>query len=122
MYVRMFWGKLKPNTWNEFEQIYRETITKLTEGVKGFRGRQLLRSTENSDEGLSITLWDTYDAMEIYARSPLHKEAAKRAQHLYVGEYWIRHFEIRNSSHMSGASDGEATADEERLVGVESWH
>ena len=98
MYVRMFWGRLKPGKWDEYERIYKENIPKLTEGIGGFHGRQLLRNTENPDEGMSMTFWDTLEAMQSYAQSPLHKDVASRAEHLYAGEYWVRNFEIKTST------------------------
>ena len=98
MYVRMLWGRLKTGMWDEYEKYYNEHMNQLTEGMDGFRGRQLLRSTENPDEGLSITLWETLDAIHAYTRDPRYTEVSRGIQDLYVGEYWVRQFEIKSST------------------------
>ena len=69
----------------------------ITQGIEGFRGRQLLRSNENLDEGMSIALWDTQEALQKYDRSLLRQEAARRTERLYAGDYWVRNFEIKSS-------------------------
>ena len=98
MYVRMLWGKLRHGMWDEYEKYYNDHIEPVTREIGGFRGRQLLRSTENGDEGLSLTLWDTQEAMQSYDRSPNRQEAGKGMEHMYSGEYWVKHFEIRSST------------------------
>ena len=65
--------------------------------MPGFSGRQLLRSTKNPDEGVSITYWDTQEDVENYDKSPQRQENARAADHLYAGEYWVKHFEVRSS-------------------------
>ena len=69
MYVRIFWGKIKPGRWDEYEAHYNENIQALGEKMPGFSGRQLLRSTENPDEGTSITFWDTKEEVDAYDKS-----------------------------------------------------
>lgn len=98
MYVRMTWGRLRYGMWDEYEQYYNDHIEPITEGRPGFKGRQLLRSSENPDEGMIITLWDTLDELQAYARHPARQEAARGVEHLYTGEYWVRNFEVRSSS------------------------
>ena len=101
MYVRMVWGKLMPGMWNEFERYYSKNIGLVTEGMEAFRGRQLLRSTQNPDEGISITYWDNLGAVEAYGRNPLHQENAKEVNHLYTGEYWVQVFDIKSSTNQA---------------------
>ena len=49
-------GKLRRGSWEEYSRIYHETVDDITKDTKGLCGRQLLRSTENPDEGLSVTM------------------------------------------------------------------
>ncbi len=98
MHVRMLWGRLRVGMWGEYERSYNEHIEPLTRGRKGFLGRQLLRSTENPDEGASVTLWDSFEDLQAYDRSAERQEAAKALEHLYTGEYWVRVFEVRSST------------------------
>ena len=48
--------------------------------MKGFHGRRLLRSLENPDEGISITLWETKEDMENYVKSAQRQELARDAE------------------------------------------
>jgi heme-degrading monooxygenase HmoA len=98
MYARVLWGKIKMGMWDEYERYYDQKIISSTEGVKGFRGRRLLRSLENPDEGISISLWETKEDMENYVKSPRRQELARDAEKLYSGEYWVKHFEVKSSN------------------------
>ena len=64
MVCRIFWGKLRLGKWAEYERYYNEVVVPGTAKMHGFRGRQLLRSSENPDEGISLTFWETKQDME----------------------------------------------------------
>lgn len=98
MYARLVWGKLKPGMWDEYERGYSEEVVSRTRQIKGFRGRRLLRGLDDTNEGISITLWETKEDMENYAKSPERQARAKEAERLYAGDYWVKHFEIRVST------------------------
>ena len=97
MFVRMLWGRLRVGMWGDYENYYNEHIEPITKDIDGFRGRQLLQSTENPDEGMSIAMWDSLDALRQYDRSRERQEAARGVEHLYTGEYWVRNFELKSS-------------------------
>ena len=65
MYVRMVWGKLRPGAWGEYERHYHERVAGAGK-AKGLRERQLLRSTEDPDEGISVSVWDTLEDLRNY--------------------------------------------------------
>ena len=72
MYIRMVWGKLRPGAWGEYERHYHERVAGAG-NVKGLKERQLLRSTEDPDEGISLVFgipWKTCAATrpESFAR------------------------------------------------------
>ncbi|MDH3443133.1 MAG: antibiotic biosynthesis monooxygenase [Deltaproteobacteria bacterium] len=98
MYARVHWGKIKPGMWDEYERYYDQKVVKSTEGMKGFRGRRLLRSTDNPEEGISISLWEAKEDLESYVGSSQRKNLGKEAERLYSGEYWVKHFEVRSST------------------------
>ena len=60
MFVRMVWGKLRPGSWNEYESHYKENVIGKA-NITGLLSRQLLRSTEDPDEGISLSNWDTLE-------------------------------------------------------------
>ena len=97
MHVLIAWGKLRLGSWDEFEAFYNERVKPSTTNTKGLRERQLLRSTEDPDEGMSVSMWDTQEDLLNYERSESRSMLAKEAEHLYRGEFWVKHFEVRDS-------------------------
>lgn len=93
MYVRIFWGRVKQGKWDEYERFYNENVGPVSQKMKGFLGRQLMRSTVDPDEGASISLWETMEDLARYERSPERQRLALAVEHLYAGQYWIGHFE-----------------------------
>ena len=61
MYVRMLWGRLRHGMWDEYKKHYDGRMEPITQGIGELRGRELLQSTENPNEGMSITMWDTLE-------------------------------------------------------------
>ena len=49
----------------EYGRYYNEKVVKAAEGLKGYKGRRLLRSVENPEEGISISLWETKEDLAI---------------------------------------------------------
>ena len=98
MFARVVWGKLKPGKWDEYERDYNDKILPKSRQIKGFRGRRLMRGIEDPNEGISITLWETKEDMENYAKSSERQTRAKEAEQLYAGDYWVKHFEVKVST------------------------
>jgi heme-degrading monooxygenase HmoA len=95
MYARVAWGKVKPGTWAEYERLYREEILPASRDVKGLHFRELLQGSDDADEGISLTLWESKEDLEAYERSELYQRFVDRARAFYVGEYWVKHFDVR---------------------------
>ena len=94
MYVRMVWGKLQPGTWQDYERHYHDRVANANYAVKGLQERQLLRSTEDPDEGISVSIWNSVEDLLEYERGEFRQRLAKEVEHLYRGEYWVKHFEV----------------------------
>jgi heme-degrading monooxygenase HmoA len=88
-------SKVKPGTWDRYERIYREEIVPASRGVKGLRFRELLRGSDDPNEGISFTLWDSREDMEAYERGEVYQRFLDQVKDCYVGEYWIKHFDVR---------------------------
>ncbi len=103
MYVRVSWGSLRPGNWEEYERYYNERVVPSTSGVHGLRERQLWRGTEDPDEGMSYSVWDTLGDLHDYERSETRRELLQEVEHLHRpwsyarGEYWVKHFEVVGS-------------------------
>ena len=44
MFARVAWGKVKPGTWQEYEQVYHDAILPETRNVRGLVFRELLHA------------------------------------------------------------------------------
>ncbi len=95
MYARIAWGKVKPGSWEEYERVYRDEILPGSRGVQGLRFRELLRGTDDPDEGISMTLWESREDLEAYEQSAAYQGFVERARAYYVGEYWVKHLVSR---------------------------
>lgn len=98
MYARVLWGKVKMGAWEEYERYYDDKVVPITASMKGFKGRRLLRSMENPEEGISISLWDTKEDMENYVKSSQRQTIARDGDKFYSGDYWVKHFEVKSSN------------------------
>ena len=98
MFIRMVWGKLRPGSWGEYERHYHERLANADNtAIKGLKERQLLRGTEDPDEGISVSIWETLDDLRNYETGEFRQNVAREMEHLYRGEYWVKHFEISSS-------------------------
>jgi len=53
-----------------------------------------LRSTEDPDEGISVSVWDSLEGLCNYETGEFRQSLAREVEHLYRGEYWVKHFGI----------------------------
>ena len=97
-YVMMAWGKLRLGSWDQYEEFYRSQVEESTASVDGLRYRMLLRSTEDPDEGLSVSIWDSEESLLRYERSGLRRQMAQKVEDLYRGEFWVKHFQVTDSN------------------------
>ena len=97
MFVRLVWGKLRPGSWDDYERHFHDRVVAAPSPVAGLRERQLLRSTEDPDEGISVSIWNTLEEMRSYETGEFRQTIAKEVEHLYRGEYWVKHFEVADT-------------------------
>ena len=90
MLLRIIRGKLKPGTWDAFENAYRTSISNAGP-IEGLRGRWLVQDLDDPDSGSTISLWTTEEALQIYESSDLLKNTitAKLAP-FFSGQYETR--------------------------------
>jgi len=65
-----------------------------TGSTKGLRQRQLLRGTEDPDEAVSLSIWDSLNDMRSYETGEVRQSMARQVEHLYTGQYWVKHFQM----------------------------
>ena len=95
MFARVAWGKVKPGSWEDYERLYREELVPASQNVKGLRFRELLRGTDDPNEGISLSLWESSADLEAYEQSDVYRQFNDRVRAFYAGEYWIKHFDVR---------------------------
>ena len=95
MLARVAWGKVKPGTWQEYEQVYHDAILPETRSVKGLVFRELLQGVDDPNEGISLTLWESREDLDAYEQSGLYQGLVERARAFYVGEFWVKHFDVK---------------------------
>ena len=96
--VMMAWGKLRLGSWDQYEEFYRGQVEPASGSVEGLSNRLLLRSAEDPDEGLSLSVWDNEETLLRYERSDLRRNMAQEVENLYRGEFWVKHFQITDSN------------------------
>ena len=96
--IMMAWGKLRLGSWDQYEQFYRDQVLQGGGAVDGLKDRMLLRSTEDPDEGISVSLWDNEEALLRYERSDIRRGMAQEVENLYRGQFWVKHFQVTDSN------------------------
>ena len=96
--IMMAWGKLRLGSWDQYEQFYRDQVLQGGGAVDGLKDRMLLRSTEDPDEGISVSLWDNEEALLRYERSDIRRSMAQEVENLYRGQFWVKHFQVTDSN------------------------
>ena len=97
--IMMAWGKLRLGSWDQYEEFYRSQVLQGdSRKVEGMSERLLLRSTEDPDEGISVSVWDSEEALLRYERSDLRRNMAREVEGLYRGEFWVKHFQVTDSN------------------------
>ena len=97
MYVRIVWGLLRLGKWTEYERHFNDRVAIPDYNIQGLYGRHLLRGIHDPDEGISLSIWESMECMLSYERSELREEVAQEVEHLYQGEYWVKHFEVSST-------------------------
>jgi len=87
VFLRIISGKLKPGTWEQYEQAYREAVAEAG-AIDGLMGRWLTRDTDDPDAGTTVSLWSTESAMKAYEQSDILKNKINaRLAPFFSGEF-----------------------------------
>ena len=96
MIMRITWGKLRADSWNDFEKTYRSTVATKGRDVKGLRGRWLLQDATDRNTGFAVSLWESAADMQAYEDSNLYRqEFAPALQPFFVGDYKTYRSEVK---------------------------
>jgi heme-degrading monooxygenase HmoA len=85
MFMRLTWGRVKSGLWDEYERTYRSLPV---ENVPGLKNRCLVQIEEKTDEGFTMTLWESRKAMEDFLASELYlTQVIPKLRPFFLGEF-----------------------------------
>lgn len=71
MYVRIYWGRLHPGSWQPVEERYRALMAIDTPGLIA---RLVTRDVNDSDSLFTITIWNDAPSVEAWEASPDYRD------------------------------------------------
>jgi len=83
LYIRILSVKLQPGKTEEFASIYQKEILPVLRNVTGCRYAFLTEGVEERNEVISLTIWDSKEAADIYENSGLFQKLTKKVQHTF---------------------------------------
>jgi len=94
MLMRVTWGKIKPGKWGEYERLW-NAYAKRTAAASGLKARYLLRDTDTTDAGYSISLWEKAGDFEAFKKT---EPDSKEMSDCFVGQYVTTVCEVRGAT------------------------
>jgi heme-degrading monooxygenase HmoA len=106
LYIRILSVKLQPGKTEEFAKIYQSEILPVLRSVQGCRYAFLTEGVEERNEVISLTIWDSKEAAEVYEASGLFKKLTRKVQHTFSELYqWKMAAERRSSVQVMTTED-----------------
>jgi heme-degrading monooxygenase HmoA len=86
MLMRITWGKIIDGKWDEYARIW-EKSARDTHGVKGLKGRWLVRDSENKSAGYSISHWESREDLDAYTATQQGRPENREMIACFTGQY-----------------------------------
>ena len=83
--VRMIVANVPAEQAEAARRVWKDHCAPLMIGVSGCTSEQLLASTEDPGEIISMATWDSQEAIDAYRTSPEHEEIQRRTRELLSG-------------------------------------
>jgi len=87
LYIRILSVKLQPGKTEEFAGIYQREILPVLRNVSGCRYGFLTKGVEDQNEVISLTIWDSKEAADVYESSGLFQKLTRKVQHTFSELY-----------------------------------
>jgi heme-degrading monooxygenase HmoA len=98
MYIRMTFVKLKHGKREAARKLYNDEVISTHIGRKGLRFVHLLESTDNKEEGIAVTAWDTREDAIAYERGGDYEKLIGKFKEMIIGEPLLKSYQITASS------------------------
>lgn len=106
LYVRILSVRLKPGRIEEFGRLYNSQILPVLHNVQGCRYAFLTEGVEERNEVISVTIWNSKEAADVYESSGLFRKLTRKVQHTFSELYqWKMAVEKRSSVQVSTTED-----------------
>jgi quinol monooxygenase YgiN len=81
MFLRLVSAKVQPGKLEELRHLYTNVVIPALLSVKGCHYAYLIENTEEKNEAISLTIWDSQQDAENYERSGLFDELTDKIKH-----------------------------------------
>ena len=106
LFIRILSVKLQPGKTEEFARIYQTEILPVLRSVQGCRYAFLTEGVEERNEVISLTIWDSKDAADIYESSGLFRKLTRKVRHTFSELYqWKMAAERRSNVQVTTTED-----------------
>ena len=106
LYVRIVSINLKPGMVEEFARLYNTEILPVLHNVQGCHYAFLTEGIPERNEVISVTIWDSRDAADVYETSGIFNRLTRRVQHTFSELYqWKLAVEKRSSVQVTSTQD-----------------
>ena len=106
LYVRIVSVNLKAGMVEEFARLYTTEILPVLHNVHGCKYAFLTEGIQERNEVISVTIWESRDAADIYESSGLFQRLTRKVQHTFSELYqWKLAVEKRSSVQVASTED-----------------
>jgi heme-degrading monooxygenase HmoA len=98
MYVRMTFFAVKEGKMSQLRDMYNKEVIPAHKAHKGIRFVHLLECLDNTNEGISVTAWDTKADLDSYEKSGDYEKLVGLFRDMYHGTPTLKSFEVTASS------------------------
>ncbi|MCX7561454.1 antibiotic biosynthesis monooxygenase [Sulfitobacter sp. F26204] len=81
MYLRIYWGKIEPASWDLIEQRYGSLMDLET---KGLLGRFVTQDTNDPESLFTVTIWRSMQDLKEWEESPEYRDVFQKAVAPYL--------------------------------------
>ena len=106
LYVRIVSINLKPGSIEEFARLYNTEILPVLHKVEGCLYAFLTEGIQERNEVISVTIWDSKTAADVYEATGLFNKLTRKVQHTFSELYqWKLAAERRSAVQVSSTED-----------------
>ena len=87
MYLRIVSAKVRPEKMEELRRIYSDEIIPALQATRGCRYAYLTQGIEETNEAISVTIWNSKEDADAYEKSGVFADLLERVKHTFAEVY-----------------------------------